>query len=789
MTRLLICCLLLSFSFNGNSQIKGKVVDASTGEPIIGAKIYASDGQRAISNFDGDYNLLCKEFPVEIVIKMLQYVNDTLTVEAAGRYNIKLKEPVTDLQMVVVSAGRRKQAIEEVPVSMEIIRPELIDNKGITSLDQAVEQTPGVSTFDGQVSIRGGSGFSYGAGSRVLLLWNGMPLLSGYAGDTQWNAIPMEQASQIEVMKGASSVLHGSGALNGIIALTEKEPGTTPETKVKVQYGIYDNPKRASLKWWDTNPMTQQVEFYRSQMFKNVGYTFSSTFFHDGGYKAGETEYRGRVSGSLYFRPQKWKKVKAGIGYNYQVQKTGNFIIWESDSLGYTPQGGVDTSNAASTLTYNLGHRLFLDPYIKMIDKYNNRHSFKNRIYYVKNGISGTEGQSSAATIYYSDYQFQKEYANGFTLTSGISNIANVVRSELVGDHNSINTAIYTQVEHHIGDFDFTAGLRLEYFEMDGERGDSDFMLSKKDSTILPFYPVARSGFHYQLAEYTHLRASIGQGIRYPAVGERYIKTSVGALNIFQNPDLTPEIGWAGEIGIKQGVRIGDWKGMLDVSAFINEYRNMIEFTFGFYHPINGGNITTSQQIQDLLNQGFSYTEMIGFRAQNAEAARITGIDFSFNSFGSIGDVEIVSIMGYTYMNPISLNNDPAYRETWSDTTSNILKYRFKHLIKADVEVNYKKYSAGISVRYGGFMRNIDKVFEDAIITDTGPLYILPGLKDYRQNNNKGSFVIDMRLGYKLNDNYRLGFMVNNLLNSEYTSRPGDIQPPRNFTLQVQMKF
>ena len=107
---------------------------------------------------------------------MLQYVNDTTTIESSGRYNIKLSEPVTDLQTVVVSAGRRKQAIEEVPVSMEIIRPELIDNKGITSLDQAIEQTPGVSTFDGQVSIRGGSGFSYGAGSRVLLLWNGMPL-------------------------------------------------------------------------------------------------------------------------------------------------------------------------------------------------------------------------------------------------------------------------------------------------------------------------------------------------------------------------------------------------------------------------------------------------------------------------------------------------------------------------------------------------------------------------------------------------------------------------------------
>ena len=788
MKRLLLCFLFFSIALNSNSQIQGKVVDASTGEPIIGAKIYASDGQRAISNFDGDYNLACKEFPVVLVVKMLQYVNDTTTIESSGRYNITLSEPVTDLQTVVVSAGRRKQAIEEVPVSMEIIRPELIDNKGITSLDQAIEQTPGVSTFDGQVSIRGGSGFSYGAGSRVLLLWNGMPLLSGYAGDTQWNAIPMEQASQIEVMKGASSVLHGSGALNGIIALTEKEPGTTPETKVKLQYGIYDNPRRASLKWWDTNPMTQQVEVYRGHMFKNMGYTISSTFFHDGGYKAGETEYRGRVSGSLYFRPQKWKKVKAGIGYNYQVQKTGNFIIWESDSLGYTPQGGVDTSNAASTLTYNLGHRLFLDPYIKMIDKHNNRHSFKNRVYYVKNGISGSEGQSSAATIYYSDYQFQKEYANGFTLTSGISNISNVVRSELVGDHTSNNIAAYTQVEHHMGDFDFTAGLRLEYFTMDGERGDSDFMISKKDSTILPFYPVARSGFHYKLAEYTHLRASLGQGIRYPAVGERFIQTSVGALNIFQNPALTPEIGWAGEIGLKQGVRIGDWKGMLDISGFINEYQNMIEFTFGIYNPLNGDAVNAVQgdPVYDALtDQGYTIYDLIGFRAQNAEAARITGIDFSFNSFGSIGDVEIVSLMGYTYMNPISLNTDSLYRLTWSDTTENILKYRYRHLVKVDVEVSYKKFSSGISLRYGGFMKNIDRVFEESI----GGTYILPGLKEYRQIYNRGNLVIDYRIGYKLKDNYRLGFMVNNLLNSEYTSRPGDIQPPRNFSLQVQMKF
>lgn len=91
-----------------------------------------------------------------------------------------------------------------------------------------------------------------------------------------------------------------------------------------------------------------------------------------------------------------------------------------------------------------------------------------------------------------------------------------------------------------------------------------------------------------------------------------------------------------------------------------------------------------------------------------------------------------------------------------------------------------------MSMRYGGFMRNIDKVFEEPI---AGSTYILPGLKEYRQIYNKGNLVFDARIGYKLNDTYRFGFMVNNLFNSEYTSRPGDIQPPRNFSVQVQMNF
>jgi outer membrane receptor protein involved in Fe transport len=775
----IILLLLLFIPIGFIAQISGIVREKSTNTPIVGAKITASDGSKAISDFDGKFKLNSQKFPLTIITSMMQFLNDTITVNKVEEIEIKLGEQTKDLETVVVSAGRRKQAIEEVPVSMEIIRPQLIDSKGITDLEQAVDQTPGVFTMDGQVSIRGGSGFAYGTGSRVLLLWNGMPLLSGYAGDTQWNAIPMEQTAQIEVMKGAASVLYGSGALNGVISLVEKEPGIIPETKVKVAYGFFDNPRRTSLKWWSKTPMMQQIEAYHGQMFKKMGYTLSTTLFHNDGFKQGETEYRGRVSGSLFFKPQKILRLKAGLGYNYQYQKTGNFLIWQSDSLGYTPSGGADTSNSESTLTYNIGHRFFIDPYLKYIDKYNNRHNLKARIYSATNNNINKPQQGSGAIIYFSEYQFQKQFGNGITVTSGISNIYNVVISELFGNHTSNNIAAYGQYEHKIGKLDITAGVRLEYFEMDGKSGDTDFMLSKKDSLTLPFYPVFRTGFHYELAKYTHLRASLGQGIRYPSVAERYTETSVGALNIFPNPTLRPEIGWAAELGIKQGVKIGSWKGMLDVAAFVNEYSNMMEFTFGIFNP-DSIILSTNPNNPGYINN------WVGFKAQNAEAARITGIDFSFNSSGSIGKVEIISLIGYTYMNPVSLNKDPAYIANYSKPNSNLLKYRFKHLAKLDVEANYLKYSSGISCRYNSFMENIDRVFEQPI---AGSTYILPGLEEYRKKYNKGVFVIDFRLGYKLNDNFRIGLIANNIFNAEYSSRPGDIQAPRNFMAQLQMKF
>ncbi|NBW59951.1 MAG: hypothetical protein EBR41_05230, partial [Crocinitomicaceae bacterium] len=128
-----ILTLLLFFCPIGLfSQISGLVIDKATDSPIVGAKVIASDGSKVISNGNGEFKLNCAVFPVKISVSMLQYQEVELEVANAGTIKIELSESIKDFGTIVVSAGRRKQTIEEVPVSMEIIRPQLIDNKGIT---------------------------------------------------------------------------------------------------------------------------------------------------------------------------------------------------------------------------------------------------------------------------------------------------------------------------------------------------------------------------------------------------------------------------------------------------------------------------------------------------------------------------------------------------------------------------------------------------------------------------------------------------------------------------------
>lgn len=670
-----------------------------------------------------------------------------------------------DEKAIYVRAARFEKRIEVVPISMEILKPELLANKGFTNLEQAVNQSPGVFTMDGQVSIRGGGGYAYGAGSRVLLVWNGVPMLSPDIGDVKWNAVPMEHAEQIEIIKGASSVLYGSGALNGIIAMNEKEAPLEGAMSLKIQNGIYGSPKRESLRWWGAPPTFQLIDVYAAKRRANHAFTMGVNTFRDKGYREGDHELRARIHGTYAFFSKKVPQLKAGLSFHAQAQEEGVFILWRNDSM---------CLNALpNTLSEQRAIRLSLDPYVLYLSKNKVKHALRTRYYLTTTGNGLVYLDASLGQMYYVDYQASKKIRNTDLSFGATSNLSQVT-SYIFGNHFSKNFSLYHQADWSKGKLDLQAGMRLEYCQLNNNMPETNF---KWAGHVLPIYPIFRFGAHYALQKGTHLRASFGQGIRFPAVAERYISTSVGGLRIFQNPALLSEKGWAAEIGFKQVLMLGDWKAMLDIAGFVNEYSNMTEFAFGLFKPDTMATLqTTDPTAINYLNN------WVGFQAQNAERARITGIEFSMNSSGKIGMVEVLTLLGYTYMNPLSLNTDPIYRATFSDTTGSMLKYRFKHLAKADIECNYKKFGLGFSVRFNSFMRNIDLAFEKGVLGQE----ILVGMEQYRAQFNKGVPVFDVRLNYNFSAVFKCHLIINNMTNAEYVSRPGAVQAPRNFVLQVQ---
>ena len=777
-----------------SQTIIGTITDTHNNEELIGVNIILENGGGTSTDVFGRYTLNTSEGTQKITFKYIGYEDIlkeiSLKKDENKTINIALESSSEQLSTVVISAGRFEQKIEEITVSMEVIKPSLIENKNTTQIETVMDQIPGVNITDGQANIRGGSGWSFGAGTRVLVMVDDMPLISGDAGQAQWSLIATENINQVEVIKGASSALYGSSALNGVINVRTAFPSQKDidknkfpgYTKVNMHFGLIDKAEREVLNWnGDKRRAFKGIEFLQAMKFDNLDLSIGGNIFKDDGYRMGEILDRKRFNINSTYKSKKIEGLSYGVNANLLSQSSGSTIIWNGLDQAYVPLGENITRTTGDT--YNI------DPFITYI-KGNNRHSLRTRYLSVTNNnlTDGIDvGQNNSANNYYSDYQWQKNIEKyKLRITSGTTNEKVNANSDLFSGKNyKITNSLYTQLDKKWNRLNISLGARYESFRL---HSDDEYLVDGEYiNDISADKPVFRTGINYQAAEATYLRASWGQGYRFPSMAELFISTNQSGLEIYPNSGLKPESGWSSEFGVKQGVKIGKWMGYIDVAAFIQQYDDMMEFSFGIW----GGE-------DDTLGG-------LGFKSINIGETQISGIEVSLNGQGKITpNLTVNLIAGYTYMNSMSLNpNTPyaygrdhglpsnngfidqsyTYKNTSSDTT--MLKYRYNHIAKADIEIIYKKISFGASARYNSFMKNIDFIFTQ-LGSENGPI---PGINDAREKFKDGDLIIDIRAGYQMTKTARLGFIVNNLLNREYMSRPANMMPPRTFAMQLTLKI
>lgn len=729
----ILCCCSLASGAEGN--IKGRVIDSEHGEPLAGVYVIYGSNRGTTTNDSGYYFIADVSGRVRVVFQFVGYATVTrdVTVRAdeTVELDISLETLVSEIDQVVVSANRTEQKVAELSVSMSVIKNSFLSDNHISDARELIGKNPGIDVMDGQASVRGGSGFSYGAGSRVLALIDGLPFNSADAGNIKWQFLPLENLSRIEVIKGASSVLYGSSALNGIINFRSADASNTPVTKFHTEAGIFGRPRNREWKWWNTPRFFTNTSLSHLQKFGKTDIGMSAYFMTDEGYRRLNGENLGRISLRLKHFSTKVEGLNYGLNISAGSTHKTDFVLWENARTGALRQ-------SEATAAEFRGNFITIDPFISLRKNERTRHDLKIRFRSDRIRLPRNEKNNSDAVNLYSEYQLWCRITDFLDITSGLTENYSLVNSEFFGDHHGLNLAGFSQVEiRPVNRLKAVAGLRLEHFSLDGV---SDRLT-----------PILRAGINFQAAEYTYLRASFGQGYRYPSIAEKYASTTLGSVKIIPNPGILAEKGWSTELGVKQAFLLGKTAGQADLSFFLMQNSNLIEFLFASYHG-----------------------EGVGFRADNLEQARIYGSEFEFAFETRLNRVNISSTGGYAYTFPRDISN------RYSDKIV-FLKYRRKHSVKLYVNSSWKSFTLGSGLNIRSKILNIDNVFLEPLTREL----FLPGFYEYWNRNNRGHAVLDVSAGYIISPRLNLSFVVKNFTNTEYMGRPGDIQPHRNFSIRL----
>lgn len=846
---LLFSLLLISlFAAAQQATLKGKVTDAVDGESLIGVNIISSTGVGVVTDLNGEYSMNLEPGTYQIHYKYVGFeeIKTTVALNSGDVIvrNFSLQPSISQLEMVVVSAGRYEQKIEELTMSMEVIKPYLIENRNNTSIAQVLDQTPGVILVDGEPQIRGGSGYSFGAGSRVQVLLDDIPMLSGDIGRPNWEYLPTENVEQIEVIKGASSVLYGSAALSGVINLRTAYPRDEPKTKVSVFSGVYSAPRNdRDLYWRDDNyrhrldmyhpvqdvvraPMQGGANFFHSRKIGQLDVVFGANVFTDMGFTGpelpdrinadgqpevmdgeenGETLWRGpdqmsenRIRGNLNlrYRFKKTEGLSVGLNSNGMYSESSFALLWAHADTGlYRPR----TRGITTTKQVNFN----IDPYVEYVGKKGGRHKLKTRYYHLDN--ENTNNQSNYSRTYFAEYLASQDFSRygfeGLNVTLGAMTSLTDAWSELYvantngdGNNQAHNSALFMQLEKRFFDrLTLTGGVRYEWYRVNEDVSQA---------------PIFRAGANYRVLDGTFVRASIGQGIRFPTPGERFIVTAVGGQNIFPNPELQAERSYNAEFGIKQGFEVGQFRGFIDAAYFYQEFDNFIEFTFGpwgtHYVTINNQNYIDFSNVDNIM----------GFKSVNTGPATVQGLDLSLIGEGKLGKIGLKMLMGYTYVLPQTVDpeleyavpemkeilgdnytgalmQDITYNNSSSYTGYNLLKYRVEHMGKLDIEANYKIFSVGTSMRVTTPIKNIDYPFIllDEDVGQGGLGQLESGITRWMENNTKPIWVFDIRASVKVSPRSKVSLISTNLTNAEYAIRPLTIESPRLTMIQYSYEI
>ena len=486
------------------------------------------------------------------------------------------------LDEMVVTAGRGVERSDEAAASVAVLSSRELIGRNVATVDKALAFVPGV-TFNGEelLDIRGSAGFARGIGSRVLLMLDGHPILSGDGAELDFRSIPLLDLDRAEVVKGAYSAVYGSNALGGVVNLVTAPVELTPETVVRLHGDAYDF--RTEHAWSGERQQAFGIGVQHSRRLGPigarlfVGHEASDGFTENGEYR----RWLGRVKlGGAPGGRHPWDAY-AVLAH----ERSGEAFLWRSPEEPYR----VPESEAGN---YTVGYKLLtgasviprarattlvrLSPYLNVNSLENFFQDNDDWHKAVKPGLAA---------------EFAWHGSPGHALRAGVDGAYTWVASNYIGSPKIVDLAAFTQDEIQVSRaLKGTLGVRLDYHATD---------LTAREWSVSP-----KLGIALRLAPGATLRASIGGGYRAPTAIEQFVSSRQFGFEVIPNLGLTGEHAWSGEVGTSVTVAR---RLRVDAGAFASVY-------------------------SDLISPGPAPGQPFVYQFQNVARARVAGADVGMNA-------------------------------------------------------------------------------------------------------------------------------------------------------------
>tara|TARA_R110002020_G_scaffold387546_1_gene598312 strand:+ start:117275 stop:119635 length:2361 start_codon:yes stop_codon:yes gene_type:complete len=646
----LLCCVSI---FAQNTR--GKIIDATTKNPLSGAKIALNGGKITTSDDNGNFYFTCDN-NLTLNISYIGYESTSTTVKDCGdELIIPLQLSTSALDEVQLTGAQSRRQLLQKPVTLvQLDSAQLNRGQGLFLDDVINTNVPGVimerrAVASGQqfnirgygngVGFRGASNNFDGQGYKVYL--NNIPITDA-EGITQMDDIDFASVGNIDVIKGPAGSLYGL-AIAGVVNLQTIRPknGETSisQSFIGGRYGL----ARFTTQF--------QMGAEKTSLLLNYGHQISDGFMD---HSASTKDFMNFV---LNYSPSSRQHISTYFGFsNSYDQRGGELTIEQYENKDYSGNARYIKNNAHSEVVSfraGLSHSYRFTDWLKnttsiygtgangnnssaggWTDKdplnYGVRSAFDLNFKLGENfALSGTTGF---------EYQEQRAEILGYRMVENPDdpegyNIIGAMRSNQSAQSQTYS--LFTEwVLHLPQDFSITAGLGLSGLQIDlqdnlydPESTNERFVTANYDNMFSPHLAINKV-FNSKLSAY----ASYSKGYKAPVSGNIVLATS-GELNT----GLRPEVGNQFEIGSKGNLFAN--KLHYQLALFHTEFKDKMTSvavpldvnTTAYTYIANGGS-QKNNGIEFLANYA-AYESATGFFQSIIPYGNVTYSDFEYDDF------------------------------------------------------------------------------------------------------------------------------------------------------------